>query len=80
MNTYKISNIPLRKYKRFLIEMGLTHERTKGGHESWHKEGLGRNVTLPSHIDTVKPSVIEENNETLGLTKKQFIELFYKLK
>lgn len=81
MNTYKLSNISIRDYRKFLERIGYEKIRTKGSHESWGKKGHGRRpIILSSHVDPVGEDIIRENNETLGLTRKQFIELFYKRK
>ena len=82
MNRQKLSNIPLSDFRRFLFDMGCTREeqgtKGRGGHEKWVKKGLLRPITLQTHVDPVPEFVIRNALTTLGLTKKQFFEYYYK--
>jgi predicted RNA binding protein YcfA (HicA-like mRNA interferase family) len=75
MSTNKLSNIPLDKFRKFLKNAGCKHIRTTGGHEFWNKEGLKRSITLPTHKDPVKQSVVKNTITNLKLTKEEFFTI-----
>ena len=77
MNTYKLSNIPLRKFRTFLFEVGCERVSTSGGHEKWDRDGLERPITLQSHIDPVPEHVVQNTLRCLGMTKKEFFNIYY---
>ena len=56
MSTRKLSNIPVKEFRRFLESQGLNiikDGKGRGGHEKWSKSGMDRPITIQSHIDPV---------------------------
>lgn len=74
MNTYKLSNITLEEFRRFLFDIGCKRVSTEGGHEKWKKQGLLRSVILQTHIDPIPEFIIKSNLRTLGFTRSDFIK------
>lgn len=79
MNRQKISNIPLADFRRFLKDVGCAQGNGRGGHEKWEREGLTRPIVIQTHIDPVPMLVINTTLRTLGISKKQFFEYYYKM-
>lgn len=73
--TKKLSNISLRDYRKFLIEIGCKCNRTKGGHEHWSRADLDRPLTLSTHIDPVPAFIIKQHLRHLRITTKEFLEM-----
>lgn len=78
MNTYKLSNISLCDFRGFLFNYGCTRTSTEGGHEKWEKDGLTRPIILQTHITPVPEFIVKNTLRNLGISKKQFFEIFYK--
>lgn len=75
MNTYKLSNVSLEEFRRFLKQEGCIQVPSKvGGHEKWKREGCLRPIVLQTHVDPVPELVIRSNLRTLGLTRADFIK------
>ena len=74
MNTYKLSNVSLAQFRKFLLDMGCMRVASEGGHEKWKKNGCLRSVILQTHIDPVPEFIVRNNLRTLGLTRKHFTE------
>jgi len=54
MSTRKLSNIPVKEFRKFLESQGLKvikDTRGRGGHEKWSKSGLDRQVLRYLKID-----------------------------
>ncbi len=73
MNTYKLSNISIATFKKFLSFVGCTYISTEGGHEKWKKEDCKRSIIIQTHIDPIPEFIIKNNLRTLGLTRSDFI-------
>lgn len=73
MNTYKLSNVSVDEFRRFLCDAGCVMVSTEGGHEKWKKEGGMRSVIFQTHINPVPEFIIRNNLRTLGLTRRDFI-------
>ena len=69
MNTYKLGNIPLSKFRKFLQHVGCECVSVEGGHEKWTKEGCLRSIILQTHIDPVPEFIVRNNLRTLKLTR-----------
>ncbi len=80
MNTFKLSNIRLEKYRKFLSQQGCYYVGTESSHENWYREGLKRRITFQTTIDPIPELSIRTNNRTLGLSRKEFTKLFLKVK
>ena len=82
MNRQKLSNIPLADFRRFLFDMGCTREQQgtkgRGGHEKWTRNDLSRPITLQTHVDPVSELAVRNTLRTLGMTKQQFFDYYYK--
>ena len=70
----KLKNISLKTFRAYLIYCGLSHVRTKGGHEIWSAKGLTRPVVLQTHIDPVPDFIIKNNLRTLGKSEEDLLE------
>jgi hypothetical protein len=71
MATDPLKNIPLRIFRKFLLNQGCKHIRTKGGHEHWTRFDLLRPISLQTHIDP-PPRIIKQVLNSLGIDKKEF--------
>lgn len=71
----KLSNISLRELRLVLTQLGLSKERTNGGHEIWSKEGLFRPVTFQTHKDPVPELVIKNIIRDMNVTREQFLAI-----
>jgi DNA-binding transcriptional MerR regulator len=78
MNTYKLSNIPLKTFIWFLEHQKCKHIRTTGGHYNYTRADLLRPITFQSHIDPVPEFIIKQCLSYLGFTKKEFHEYLQK--
>ncbi|MBQ9641408.1 MAG: type II toxin-antitoxin system HicA family toxin [Bacteroidaceae bacterium] len=82
MNRQKLPNIPLSDFRRFLFDMGCSRvaqgTKGRGGHEKWVRDDLLRPITLQTHVDPVSELVVRNTLATLGMTKKQFFDYYYK--
>ena len=70
----RISNIPLRKYRKFLEYIKCDCNRTKGGHEHWSRADLSRPITLQTHIDPVPEFIIKQHLRYLNMTRGNFLK------
>lgn len=83
MNTYKLSNISLTDFRRFLFTAGCTRTATvtrtkgRGGHEKWNKPGLTRPVILQTHIEPVPEFIVKNTLRNLGMTKEALFKIIY---
>lgn len=75
MNTFSLSNIPLKTFRRFLYELGGKPVSVRGGHEKWSIEGCSRCIIIQTHIDPVAMPVINSALRDLGLSRKEFIKI-----
>lgn len=74
MNTYKLSNVSIGQFRKFLTDSGCTKVSTEGGHEKWKKNGCLRSVILQTHVDPIPEFIVQNNLRTLGMTRKDFIQ------
>ena len=77
MTISKLSNIPLKEFRRFLIKEGLTQSKSirgRGGHEKWVKSGLQRPITLQSHIDPVPEFIVKQVLRYLNFDRAVFLD------
>lgn len=72
--TRRMSNIPLRDFRLFLFNNGLSRTGYNGGHEKWEREGLLRPIMLQTHVDPVPQFVIKNALNALGISKSDFLE------
>lgn len=70
-----LRNVSLRRYRKFLSDVGCKCVRTKGGHEHWTRADLNRPITLQSHIDPVPEFIVRQHLRHLNLTREQFDRL-----
>lgn len=78
MNTFRLSNVALRDFRAFLFNQGCTRIRTTGGHEIWSNPKNTRTITLQTHKDPVRESVVRSTLNDLGMTRKQFEHIMLK--
>jgi hypothetical protein len=63
MSTSKLSNIPVKEFRKFLERLGLKlikDTRGRGGHEKWSKSGMDRPITIQTHIDPVPEFIVKQ--------------------
>jgi predicted RNA binding protein YcfA (HicA-like mRNA interferase family) len=72
MNTYKLSNIPLKTMIWFLEHQGLKHISTEGGHAKYTRSDLRRPITIQTHISPVPEFIVAQIIKHLGFDKKSF--------
>jgi hypothetical protein len=70
--TKNLKNIPLKTFRKFLIQSGLKKIRTSGGHEVWSGSHLKRPVVLQSHIDPIPEFIIRNNLRIIGISSEEF--------
>ena len=82
MSTRRLSNIPLKDFRRFLRNQGLNiikSSKGRGGHEKWSKLEMERPVTLQTHIDPVPEFIVKQVLRHLKMDRKKFFEEFEKI-
>ena len=67
-----LRNVPLRRYRKFLADIGCKCVRTKGGHEHWTRVDLDRPITLQSHIDPVPEFIVRQHLRYFGMSREEF--------
>lgn len=80
MSTRKLSNIPLKEFRKFLENQGLKvikDTRGRGGHEKWSKSGMDRPITLQTHIDPVPEFIVKQVLRYLKMNKSAFFKEFF---
>jgi hypothetical protein len=80
MSTRKLSNIPLKEFRKFLENQGLKvikDTRGRGGHEKWSKSGMDRPITLQTHIDPVPEFIVKQVLRYLQMNKSAFFKEFF---
>lgn len=78
MTTQKLSNIPLRDFRKFLESQGLKLIKTskgRGGHEKWSRFDLERPITIQTHVDPVPEFIVLQILRYLSMNRKQFFEV-----
>lgn len=82
MSTRKLSNIPLKHFRKFLSSQGLKvikDTKGRGGHEKWSELGLDRPITIQTHIDPVPEFIVKQVLRHLKLDKESFFRVIAKL-
>lgn len=77
MTTKKLSNIPLKDFRRFLKNQGLNIIKTskgRGGHEKWSRVDLKRPITIQTHIDPVPEFIVKQVLRHLEITREEFFK------
>lgn len=72
--THSLKNIGLKDFQKFLLHLGLTQIRTKGGHEIWSRKDLTRPVIIQSSQDPIPQFIVKNNLRTLGLTSQDLFD------
>jgi hypothetical protein len=79
MSTWKLSNIPVKDFRKFLEQQGLKlikDGRGRGGHEKWSRSDLDRPITIQTHIDPVPEFIVKQVLRHLGMDKRKFLKTF----
>ena len=73
--------VPIKKFRKFLKSIGLTHIRTESSHEIYNntEKPLLRPVTVDSNYPEVPILHIKTNLRTIGMSSKEFEEIIKKL-
>ena len=75
----KLSNISLTEFRAVLSSLGLSLQRTKGGHEAWSKAGMTRPVIIQTHVEPIPEFIVQNALRNLGINKQQLLSLLEKL-
>lgn len=70
-----LKNISIAEMRRILTLLGLVKVRTKGGHESWMKEGMTRPVIIQTHVEPIPEFIVKNALRTIGISKEEFINM-----
>lgn len=76
MSSPKLSNIPLKVFRKFLKDQGLNlikGSRGRGGHEKWSRADLDRPITLQTHIDPVPEFIVKQVLRHMKMNRKEFL-------
>lgn len=82
MSTQKLSNIPLKDFRKFLKSEGLNiikDTKGRGGHEKWSKLGMDRPITIQTHISPVPEFIVKQILRHLKMDRKTFFKKFSSL-
>ena len=82
MSTKKLSNIPLKDFRKFLSSQGLNiikSTKGRGGHEKWSKSGMDRPITIQTHIDPVPEFIVKQVIRHLDMNRNDFFKAMLKL-
>jgi hypothetical protein len=82
MSTKKLSNIPLKDFRKFLSSQGLNIIKSikgRGGHEKWSKSGMDRPITIQTHIDPVTEFIVKQVLRHLDMDRNEFFKQMLKL-
>lgn len=82
MSTRKLSNIPIKDFRKFLLSQGLNiikENKGRGGHEKWSKSGMDRPITIQTHIDPVPEFIVKQVLRHLNINREDFFIALAKL-
>lgn len=82
MTMQKLSNIPLKDFRKFLESQGLNlikSSKGRGGHEKWSRLDLERPITIQTHIDPVPEFIVQQILRYLEMNRKTFFMCMKKL-
>jgi len=74
----RLTPLPFKQFEKFLLYIGCTYERQKGGHRIYSKPGLSRPIVVPTY-KRLPVMIIKNNLRTLGLSQKQYWEILKKI-
>lgn len=74
-----LKNIPLKVYRKFLLNVGCKLIRTSGGHEVYSRPDLNRPIILQSHIDPVPEFIIRNHLRQIQMDKTDCLNMLAKL-
>ncbi|HHH52668.1 MAG TPA: type II toxin-antitoxin system HicA family toxin [Bacteroidetes bacterium] len=83
MSTRKLSNISVRRFRKFLLKEGLICikiNKGRGGHEKWVKTGLMRPIIIQTHIDPIPEFIVKQVLRHLEMDKESFFMKYEKIK
>lgn len=81
MSTRKLSNIPVKEFRKYLESQGLKvikDTRGRGGHEKWSKSGMDRPITIQTHIEPVSEFIVKQVLRYLKMDRETFFKEFGK--
>ena len=77
MSTKKLSNIPLKDFRKFLKSQGLNiikSSKGRGGHEKWSRIDLDRPITIQTHINPIPEFIVKQILRHLDMTREEFLK------
>lgn len=75
----KKTSVKTSDFRKVLIFLGLTLQRTKGSHESWAKKGMTRPVIIQTSKKEIPIHILKSNLKTLDLSEDDFFEILDKM-
>ena len=78
MSTKKLSNIPLKDFRKFLKSQGLNiikSSKGRGGHEKWSRIDLDRPITIQTHINPIPEFIVKQILRHLDMTREEFFRV-----
>ena len=75
-----IHPVKTNKYNKFLKALGWKYDRIWGDHEIWLKDGVDDEIVFITNDKEVQPHIIRQNNKTLGITDKKFLQIIHSKK
>jgi len=82
MSTRKLSNIPVKKFRKFLEYQGLNmikDSKGRGGHEKWARSDLDRPIILQTHVDPVPEFIVKQVLRHLSISREEFNKIMEKI-
>ena len=70
----RLTPIHYRKLVKVFEKKGFTHERTKGDHMVYTKEGVSRPIVIPMYRE-IPEFIILKNLKTAGITRNEYLKL-----
>jgi len=76
----QLSPIKTKRYRKLLNDLGWRFNRIRGDHEIWIKDGIISEIVFICNEKEVPPFIIRQNNKTLNLSTKEYLELLHRKK
>lgn len=75
----KLTEIPRRRFEKYLSSIGCEHKRTKGDHIVYSRRDLKRPIIFQADSE-IPQHIVRSNLRTLGISTKQFLEDIKKIR
>ena len=71
----RLSNISIKELRAVLLQLGLSCDGIKGGHEKWSKDGMTRPIVFQTHKDPVPEFIVKNAIRDLGMSRQDFLSI-----